>query len=66
MRRANEINASLGLARDAPVRARALDGRLVLVVQRMEVSEEQIRAMVAAARACGLVPEAGARAEGAV
>ncbi len=62
--RADAVNASLGLARDAAVRAGAEGGRLVFLVQRREVSEEQIRVMVAAARACGLVDGAVAAAKG--
>lgn len=56
---ADAINVSLGLASSADMRAGAEHGRLVLMVGgrgSVKASEAQIRAMVAAARACGLVP----------
>lgn len=55
---AARINASLGLVSNDAMRAGAAYGRLMLVVggrESVEASEEQIRAMVGAARACGLV-----------
>ena len=63
---AGAINKALGLVSGAEIRAGAEHGRLVLMVGgrgSIDASEEQIRAMVAAARACGLVPgRAGAQA----
>ena len=56
---ADRINDSLGLAIGAAVRAGVEGGRLVLTVGgrgSVEANEAQIRAMVAAARGCGLVP----------
>ena len=56
---AGAINKALGLVSGAEIRAGAEHGRLVLMVGgrgSIDASEEQIRAMVAAARACGLVP----------
>lgn len=58
-RQAGAINASLGLASGAAIRASEENGRLVLTMRDREATEEQIRAMVAAALACGLLPAAG-------
>lgn len=57
MAEANRINDSLGLTSGAAVRADARGGGLLLAMGAgcVEATEEQIRVMVAAARACGLV-----------
>lgn len=53
--RADAINASLGLVRGTALHADAQSGRVVLTLRATEASEEQVRVMAAAARACGLM-----------